>query len=527
MHKRHFAAVVGTAAVSGIMALLLGSSPVQSAITRGPYLQSVTTTSIVVVWDTETVGEASLHYGVEGLDQIAESRSSGFHHEVRLEGLSADTSYTYAVFEDGERLSDDFSFHTAVEGRTPFRFVAYGDTRSDAEAHSRVVQAIAEEGDLAFYINTGDMVSSGENASEWDEFLEIESDLMANIPFFGSIGNHDEDDGNADPYFDAFVMPTNSPQPEAYYSFDYGNAHFVALDGHINVQPWYLCALNGLFMDDCFDPEQLAWLEDDLHQAHARADIDHIFVATHIGPYSSKEGRSGNAHMRALLQLFMNTGVTAIISGHDHYYEHGLTSVGIHYVISGGGGAPLYDISSASFDPHEVFYNESVHHHVVFEVMGEFVRVRAQTTEGRILEEFYIGPEPQCFEASDCIVPSTACEGAISLCIDYECTLDCPPSRTPDPDLAPDAGQTDAGGQDDRASGSNRSFDNEDEPDGAPEVAIEPTESADPAATQTPTHGDTGCGCNSAPGLPKDVSALFAVAFFLAQSVRRRRSTNA
>ncbi len=529
MYKRNFAALAGTAAVCGILALLLGSSPAESAITRGPYLQLVTKTSIVIVWDTDTVGEAAVRYGLDGLDQVAESRSTGFHHEVRLEGLSPDTTYTYALFEDGERLSDDFSFHTAVEGRTPFRFAVYGDTRSDAAAHGRVVQSIAAEGDLAFYLNTGDMVSSGEFASEWDEFLEIEADLMANIPFFAAIGNHDEEDGNADPYFETFVMPTNSPQAEAYYSFDYGNSHFVVLDGHINVQPWYLCALSGLFTDDCFDTAQLEWLEQDLHEAHARADIDHIFVATHIGPYSSKDGRTGNAHMRSLLQLFLNTGVTAIISGHDHYYEHGLSSVGIHYIISGGGGAPLYDISSASFDPHQVYFNESVHHHVVFEVMGEFIRVRAQTTEGRVLEEFYIGPEPQCFEPSDCTIPSTACEGAVSTCVEYECGLECSPPSEPDsdpaPDLAPDAGQADAG-EPDAGSGSNASSDEEAEPDMTREVTGEISETSDPAAAQN-TAEESGCGCKSAPGLPRDASALIVLVALVAQTIRRKRSTSA
>ena len=39
--------------------------------------------------------------------------------------------------------------------------------------------------------------------------------------------------------------------------------------------------------------------------------------------------------------LFERYGVTAVFSGHDHCYERAERN-GVHYFVSGGGGAPLY-----------------------------------------------------------------------------------------------------------------------------------------------------------------------------------------
>jgi hypothetical protein len=50
-----------------------------------------------------------------------------------------------------------------------------------------------------------------------------------------------------------------------------------------------------------------------------------------------------NPEMTALIPLFEKEHVTAGFFGHDHNYQHYLKN-GVHYVITGGGGAPLYDV---------------------------------------------------------------------------------------------------------------------------------------------------------------------------------------
>ena len=47
--------------------------------------------------------------------------------------------------------------------------------------------------------------------------------------------------------------------------------------------------------------------------------------------------------MTALIPMFEKYKLTAGFFGHDHNYQHYLQN-GIHYFITGGGGAPLYDV---------------------------------------------------------------------------------------------------------------------------------------------------------------------------------------
>ena len=51
--------------------------------------------------------------------------------------------------------------------------------------------------------------------------------------------------------------------------------------------------------------------------------------------------------MRALPSSASRSCVTAIFSGHDHYYERGFSESGIPYVITGGGGATLEKVTEA------------------------------------------------------------------------------------------------------------------------------------------------------------------------------------
>lgn len=86
---------------------------------------------------------------------------------MTLPGLQANTQYHYRVASvgDGETIaSGDSTFQTAVAPGTPFRFVVYGDTRTQPQAHSQVVQGIAGS-HPRFVIHTGDLVEDGPGVS--------------------------------------------------------------------------------------------------------------------------------------------------------------------------------------------------------------------------------------------------------------------------------------------------------------------------------------------------------------------------
>ena len=89
--------------------------------------------------------------------------------------------------------------------------------------------------------------------------------------------------------------------------------------------------------------------------------------------------------MTALTPMFEKYHVTAALFGHDHNYQHYLQN-GIHYVVTGGGGAPLYDVNKPP--PGITQKVVSVENFVSVSVDGKSAHVRAISIEGRVLDEF-------------------------------------------------------------------------------------------------------------------------------------------
>jgi hypothetical protein len=89
------------------------------------------------------------------------------------------------------------------------------------------------------------------------------------------------------------------------------------------------------------------------------------------------------AHDRA--HLMPKASVTAGFFGHDHNYQHYLKN-GVHYVISGGGGAPLYDVNKP--DPAITQKVVSIENFVSVSVNGKVASVKAISIDGKILDQF-------------------------------------------------------------------------------------------------------------------------------------------
>lgn len=199
-------------------------SGADAALGRGPYLQSVTTDSIVVVWETNLAADGRVDYGLTA--DLGMSRTDPIptaHHAITLTGLLPQTRYYYQASSGGSPMGPVSSFRTAAPAGSgmPFSFAVFGDTRSNLLAHQKVVSRIVA---LApdFALHTGDMVAAGSNASQWSEFFAIERDLVRQVPLFAVLGNHEENHAN---YFEAFQLPNN----ERWYAFHYGPVHFIGL----------------------------------------------------------------------------------------------------------------------------------------------------------------------------------------------------------------------------------------------------------------------------------------------------------
>lgn len=374
-----------------LVAAGLWSPAAIAGLLKGPVLGEVDRTGATVAWQTEGVAAGRVEWGpTESLGQQVEALA-GTWHEVRLSGLTTDTRYHYRVVSDGA-TSPTYSFKTAPGPRVPFRFVAMGDSRSGYNEHRRVVQAVqAAESDV--YLNSGDLVCTGEDQVCWQEHFDLERDLMATRPFLPTLGNHDTDGLNCDNYKNYLVLPrhfeTEPSFNESFYFFDWGNTRFISLDDQINSQ-----AIGGF---------QYEWLVQTLDDARRDPEILHIFVSTHVGPYTAKPGREGNHNVRALVELLKSYDVTAVISGHDHHYYSGQAANGLPFIVTGGGGASLYECEPRTDFGVVSRVCEMDYNYVVFDIDGRRVRGTAYTVDGGVLEEWeWESPkEPPADEGGD------------------------------------------------------------------------------------------------------------------------------
>ncbi|HUI80768.1 MAG TPA: metallophosphoesterase [Bryobacteraceae bacterium] len=327
-------------------------------VVGGPYAVNVGPRSATVMWVVQT-GVASLGTEPGKTDKTAPVLRA---ERTTFTGLKRGTTYYYQVFAGDAGRG---SFKTPPMGEAQFQFVVYGDTRTRHEVHRAVIASVLKYANPDFVMHTGDLVADGNDPSLWPIFFDAERELLRKAAFFPSLGNHERDAGN---YFDFL-----SARP--YYSFDWGSAHFTVINSDIeNVGSTQAAK-------DTFWQEQTRWLENDLQKAQK---ADFRFVFAHHPPMTAVKRRQGeNPHMTALEPLFEKYRLSAGFFGHDHNYQHYLKN-GVHYFITGGGGAPLYDVDMPPVGVTQKV--ASTENFVVVQVNGRTARVEGKTPDGQSLD---------------------------------------------------------------------------------------------------------------------------------------------
>lgn len=334
------------------------------ALTRGPYLQSVTATSAIVVWRTNLPGSSRVDYGVGDYAHSIDLPAPTTEHVITLTDLITSTEVLYRVSSDGVELGCG-SFRTAPGPDRPFSFAVIGDSGNGSAAQYATADRMTAL-DPQFVLHTGDVIYPDGQADGYDPFFFKPYQALARrAPVFPTLGNHDYRTQSGQPYLDVFHLPHNNPaHTERYYSFDWGNAHFTALD--FNTGP---------------DPDQIAWLKEDL----AATDQRWKFVFYHQAIYSS--GPHGyeswvEAKRQLLAPIFEQNHVDVVFNGHDHDYERTRPINGVLYIVSGGGGASLYLTVPQSFSA----YSESTYHTVFVTVDGCTLTLQAIKPDGTVFD---------------------------------------------------------------------------------------------------------------------------------------------
>lgn len=341
-----------------------------------PYLQDVTQHNVKVMWKTDSASTGSVEYGLTDSygDTETETGSNTFH-TVTLPGLQSDTVYHYKV-TCGSDASTDNTFRTAPSSSSSFTFIAYGDSRGDNNNpdfnyyHEAVVNAMVSHNPRTFIVNVGDLTHNGaENLWQPQFFLPAKNIFKSNV-LYPVLGNHDDSVEGRIFFADYFDVPAGSGS-DFYYSFNYGNTHFIVLDtSQTYTNP----------------SVQYTWLLDDLDSADA-VSASWIIVIGHYPAYSSVPSGGTSEIKTDLVPLFETKRVAMYVCGHDHFYERSYKD-GVYYLLTGGGGASLVPPLQGS-NPYTI-YSEEVFHHCLINMGQNGIIVTVYNNSNGIVDTFSI-----------------------------------------------------------------------------------------------------------------------------------------
>ncbi|MBN1542659.1 metallophosphoesterase family protein [candidate division KSB1 bacterium] len=343
---------------------------------KGPYLQNVTQTSITIMWETDTPGDSRVCFGLsDSLEQTVYSGQKTTIHEVTLDDLQPETRYSYRAVS-GKLSSELNTFRTAIERDTPFRFVVWADNHNNADNFEKNInRMILYKPDLA--INAGDMVLTGADYNLWGhEFFVPGRNLFKNTPLYPSLGNHEYGGygvGTSVVWYEKFF---SLPGNEYYYSYHYGNSHFIHLNPHTN-SPFGVLP----------DSEQYAWLISEL-ESDASKNAAWRFVFFHEPAFTEP---LMTEHIVPLLEKYK---VTLQFSGHLHLYARHQDPKpdGPIYIITGGGGGTLSDrfrrAQHGVTDNFPARIYKAVHHFCLIDIDGDTLNFRAIDIDGNCFDSF-------------------------------------------------------------------------------------------------------------------------------------------
>lgn len=329
--------------------LLLLSLAHGATLDRAPYLQMATPTSVTVVWRTALASESRLLVGpsASSLSPVAAAEVHR-QHEVRVDGLSPSTTYHYAVEVNGEVASDGLTFTTAPEvgSDDPVLVWVVGDSGTNTPIQHYVRDAMRDHlGERLpdLYLHVGDMAYSSGTDTEFSErFYGVYANELSRVPVWPAMGNHEgytaDSVTNTGPYYEGYVLPTQGEAgglpsgSEAYYSFDWGNVHFVILDSFGS--------------DRTPAGPMLTWLAQDLELTEQRW----IIASFHHPPYTkgTHDSDTEGAHIdmrQNALPILEAGGVDLVVGGHSHVYERSYLAQGGYEtpstaagIVDGGNG---------------------------------------------------------------------------------------------------------------------------------------------------------------------------------------------
>ncbi|MFM1848902.1 MAG: hypothetical protein RL417_2376 [Pseudomonadota bacterium] len=358
---------------AALLTALLASTANGEEPVRGPYLQDLTSSGVLVAWQSDEPGLSQLRYRTsDGWRSILGKIPTTVHH-LRLPFDKCADRCAYRVGAVGRRLSLPRRIRRSANGYSAFTALAFGDSGDGGTAQYTVAHALERER-AALILHLGDLVYPRGADEHYDErFFDPYRVLLQRSAIYPVLGNHDDD--NAATFVRNFHLPGGRSKSgtERYYSFSLGPLAAIALDSNLPLEP---------------NAPQFEWLSDTLARID-RTKHRWIVVYLHHPLYSSGEHGSSLVIREAIEELLERGGVRLVLAGHDHNYERSEPGArfggsGIVHIVSGGGGnSGLYDAKNSNAAS-RVF--AAKHHYLKLSITPHTLRVSAITPEGKEID---------------------------------------------------------------------------------------------------------------------------------------------
>lgn len=390
------------------IAVITSFSTIAQTLSRGPYLQSLTNNSIKIMWRTSDSANSVVRYGnaPSALTNVITDNARVKNHIMKISGLNAKTRYYYSVGHDTTVLAggnEQHHFTTAInpgDSTTGFKFWVTGDFGGGNNEQIKVrrwfenyLQANVVDSWLWLGDNT---YTTGTDAEYTRNVFSTDygyDSIFRFLPFYPIPGNHDygsvngTDDANTHrgPYFDMVEVFKNGEMGgvpstmETYYSYDYGNTHFLAL----NSEMYRILA----FWDVLPTAIQFKnWLINDLKNSDKKFKVAYW----HQPPYSKGSHDSDDfwevfmiAMREKVVPILEQYGVDLVLCGHSHVYERSYL-INKHYGNSGSfnRNTMLIDSSSGNPDSNRTYlkytYGNNKNKGTVYAVVGNSGKSEAE-----------------------------------------------------------------------------------------------------------------------------------------------------
>jgi len=258
--------------------------------------------------------------------------------------------YTMIVFPSPPQIRDwNYVQQEKITAISPqpdsFSFAVFGDNKNSITTFNGLIDQVNQD-DVQFSVETGDLIDNMfDGQSEYRTYVKQIKRLQK--PLFVIPGNH-ATEGSSCAYNRLFGR--------LYYSFSFGNAYFIALNGS---------------HEDGLGPQQYDWLVKELKKAQS---YRHRFVFMHIPLYDPEAGdyqlghSLGDKKIAAQLNTLFDTNkVDMVFTAHVHGYYTGKWHK-TPFTVTGGAGAEL-----GGTNPEHYF-----HHYVKVTVSPEGVQYRVK-----------------------------------------------------------------------------------------------------------------------------------------------------